>query len=116
MSLSKRLIFERHPEDDEARAKMKKSNWAYVEKFKFRLPCRRKTAEGKWDPVWPSYLVRAAEQLDIEYVFVNEGMFFQRREQCELVRQRAKELERRDTEATLESALVWQRLSDLLNQ
>jgi hypothetical protein len=95
---------------------MRKSNWDYVDKFKFRLPCRRKTADGKWDSCWPSYIVRAAEQLDIEYVFVNEGMFFQRREHCELVLQRAKELERRDAETAREHALVWQRLLGLLNQ
>lgn len=94
MSISKRILFERHPEDDEARAKIKKSNWDYVREFTFRLPCRRKGKDGKWDPCWPSYLARAAEQLDIEFVFVNEGMFFRLDKHRTATLNRAKQLEK----------------------
>lgn len=94
MSITKRILFENHPEDDAARAEIKKSNWDYIREFAFRLPCRRKGPDGRWDSCWPGYLSRAAEQLGIEFVFVNEGMFFRLDEDRAQVLQRAKQLEK----------------------
>lgn len=42
-----------------------------------RIPMRRKNPlhGRRWDPIWPSCLARAARELRIETVQINDGMF-----------------------------------------
>lgn len=110
MSISKRILFERHSEDDAARAKIKKSNGDYAAKFTFRLPRRRKGADGRWDVAWMWHLDKAADQLGLEYVNINDGMFFETEANRKAVVQRAKELEASYEERTRQHNERWRRL------
>jgi hypothetical protein len=79
MSLTKRVLFGKDPALDQIRRRIGEENWAYVDKFPFRVPMRRRNKGAgtpQWDRHWPISLERAVEELKLEVVRVNEGMFF----------------------------------------
>lgn len=91
MSLTKRIWFDRDPAYDELRKRRAQEAWAYREQFTFRIATRRKSKIGArhWDPFWTSCLLQAANELGIETVNVNNGMFLRTKSDQELVKARA---------------------------
>lgn len=84
MSLTKRIWIEKDPAYEEVRRRYAEEAWQHIREFKFRAPLRRRNrcASGPhWDPLWPRSLERAAKDLELEVVRVNNGMFFRTSEQ-----------------------------------
>lgn len=59
-----------------------------------RIPTRRKNPlhGRRWDPNWPSCLSRAARDLGVEAVNINDGLFVATEVEAERVKERAQEL------------------------
>jgi hypothetical protein len=79
VSLTKRIWIDRDPAYESARREYAEKAAEYRSEFIIRLPIRRRNSLASrphWDPIWPSSLARAARELEIEIVNVNEGMFF----------------------------------------
>lgn len=102
LSLTKRIWFDRDPAYEDIRQRIGEENQRYIEQFKFRAPLNRRNKladRPHWDPIWPSSLDRAAEELKIEVVRVNEGIFFRTREQRDATKRLAEVLWRKNIEA-----------------
>jgi hypothetical protein len=92
VSVSKRLFFDNDPADDEARRRLRELHWEHIEQFTFRIPTRRlnkRELPHEWDSLWPGSLSAAANELKIECVCVNAGMFFRTEEERDAVQARA---------------------------
>ena len=91
MSMSKRLLFDRNPLDEPYRERMRREAWERMEGFTHRIATRRRNPAGRpyWDPLWPSSLSRAARELKIEVVLINDGMFTREGPECDSIKARA---------------------------
>lgn len=93
MSLTKRIFREKDPAFEDVRQNHAISNEEYFKQFPFRLPTRRLPKRPiynkRWDPLWPSCINKAARELDIETVHINDGIFFKTADQMKLVKDRA---------------------------
>jgi hypothetical protein len=94
MSATKRLLFgpglQSEPFRSERRAKLEELE----ARLTVRIPTRRKNPlyGRRWDPNWPSCLARAARELGIEAVNINDGMFVATDADAERAKERAQEL------------------------
>lgn len=94
MSATKRLLF-----GGGIQSEPFKSAWSVKLKelqarLAVRIPTRRKNPlyGRRWDPHWPSCLARAAGELGIETVHINDGMFVATDAEAERVKAHAQEL------------------------
>lgn len=89
MSLTKRIFIDRDPAYAEVRERNGRENAAYREQFGYRIPINRRNPRGgkpHWDPYWPRCLSVAADDLEIEGIYVNSGMFLRTAEERDRVR------------------------------
>jgi uncharacterized protein YfaT (DUF1175 family) len=77
MSRTKRFLFENHAVDEPAKATLRAEFSERLSKLPVRIATRRKNKRPgrRWDPLWPSSLAKAARELAIEALRVNDGMF-----------------------------------------
>ena len=77
MSATKRLLFGGGRQSEPLKSAWKAKLEELEARLTVRIPTRRKNPlQGRrWDPLWPSCLARAARELGIETVQINDGMF-----------------------------------------
>lgn len=94
MSASKNLFFGKLPSSHPAKAELLGRLEEKQERLSVRIPTRRKNPlfGRRWDPLWPSCLRRAATELGIETLPVNDGLFVATDLDKERVTTRAQEL------------------------
>jgi hypothetical protein len=82
MSITKRVWIDRDPFYADVRAAYAREVDEHRSQFNVRLPTTRRAVHSAtgWDTLWPSGLIEAAKELNIEYVLINWGMFFCTRE------------------------------------
>lgn len=94
MSATKRLLFNRDRLPETISAQWSAKRDALESRLTVRIPTRRKnTVFGRrWDPLWPSCLRRAADDLSIEFMRVNDGLFVASEHEADRVKARAEAL------------------------
>ena len=94
MSMSKRLLFDRNPRDDDARERLRLQTSSYLADFPHRLAMRRRARPDAryWDRRWPMSVEQAVRELDIEVVRINGGMFARERIERDQIITRAEEI------------------------
>jgi len=92
MSMSKRLLFDRRPEDDVTRARMREG--AALHEFTFSIGTRRLNSRKPpyWCPRWRGALDKAVRELGVECRHVNEKVCFRTLEDREAILKRAEAL------------------------
>ncbi|MEY9103762.1 hypothetical protein ABIA24_006735 [Sinorhizobium fredii] len=76
------------PADDAARALIKANREQTISEYRFKIPLRRKNRLGagvKWDPIWPNSVKQAANELNIEFIQVNDQARTRTREEADKV-------------------------------
>lgn len=92
MSYSKRVLFGDDPADDAARIAIAASAARTIDEFRCKIPMRRKnrlSTAQRWDPVWPNSVTRAAKELGIDYIQVNDQICTRTREEAARVKEKA---------------------------
>jgi hypothetical protein len=94
MSRTKAFLFDRLPQDDARKAELTAEFKQHAAAFAFRVPTRRKNPLGRprWDPLWPACLRKAAKELGVETIQINDGLHLRSIEDRELVVERAEAL------------------------
>lgn len=95
MSATKRLLFDKSPELASARAVLREKLDELQSRLQVRIPTRRKNplfGRRRWDPLWPSSLRHAADDLGIEAVMIKDGLFVGSETDAKRVVQRAQEV------------------------
>lgn len=92
MSYSKRVLFGGDPADDGARIAIAVAAAKKIDEFRYKIPMRRKNRLGntpRWDPFWPNSIERAAKELGIAYIQVNDQICTRTREEAARVKEKA---------------------------
>lgn len=91
MSATKRLLFGGCLQSEPFKSAWSAKREELESRLTVRIPTRRKNPlyGRRWDPHWPSCLARAARELGIETVRINDGMFVATDEEAERVRTEA---------------------------
>ena len=91
MSMSKRILFGKEPLPESMRAERQRNLERLQSQFTVRIPTRRKNPfyGRRWDPMWPGCLARAARDLGIESVHVNDGLFVASDSDAERIKEQA---------------------------
>ena len=92
MSYSKRVLFGDDPADDAARAAIAVSISRTIDAFPCRIPAKRKnrlSSQPYWDPFWPNSIERAAKELCVECIRVNDQICIRTDEELTRVKERA---------------------------
>lgn len=92
MGLTKKILFDNLPEHDHIRDEMRAAASARTDAFPVKIPARRKNQMGtgaRWDPAWASHVTKAAKELDIEFIHVNDQICFRSAPEADRVRARA---------------------------
>ncbi|MCG6122971.1 MAG: hypothetical protein MEP57_09795 [Microvirga sp.] len=94
MSMSKRLLFDRNPLDDEAQGRMRRETADNLAEFTHRLAMKRKgnSTARYWDPRWPMSIEQAVSELGIDVIRVNDGMFTREEVERDEILERAEEI------------------------
>lgn len=95
MGLTKRALFDNDPAHDGIRQHWAEERDRLFAEFTVRLPTRRKNrllGGGRWDSLWPGSLAKAANELNIDHIGINDGMFFRTVEERERTARRGEEL------------------------
>jgi hypothetical protein len=91
MSMTKRIWFDRHPEDDPIRERLRAEASDDLQPFVHRIAMKRRNSAGRpyWDAFWPVSLNQAARELEIDVVRINGGMFTRQAEERQAIEARA---------------------------
>lgn len=92
MGFTKSVLFDNDPAHDGIRKEWAEERDRLFAEFTVRLATRRKNqlpGRGRWDPLWPGTLHKAADELGIKSVNINDGMFFRTAEDRDRTRSRA---------------------------
>lgn len=95
MGLSKRIWIDRDPAYAEVRQKYAEEAWERARQFTFRGALKRQNkvvSDPHWDPIWRNTPYRAAQQLGIEHITINDGIFFRTAEARQAVMKLAERL------------------------
>lgn len=99
MSLYKRIWIDKDPAYAGFRAAQTADAWKKANELValgFRIPTRRRNvfpgAIGRWCPFWANRVSRAADELEIEFIHVNDGMYFHTKAERDQTFARAEEL------------------------
>ncbi|WP_440657746.1 hypothetical protein [Ensifer adhaerens] len=101
MSISKRILFERDPNDDAARAEINARVAEAISDFSFKVPLRRKnqlSASPRWDPFWPNCVMQAAKDLGVKVKCVNDQVCTRTREEAVGVKKVAESIWKQELE------------------
>ena len=91
MSRTKAFLFDKLPQDEVIRAAMAREWSSRAKEFVVRIPTRRANPQGRprWDPLWPSCLHKAAQELRIETMQINDGLHLRNIAERDMVLERA---------------------------
>lgn len=94
MSMTKRFLFGRRPEDDPRREALRAAAGEEIAGYTFRLAAKKKNAAGRpyWCPYWRSSLDKAVRQLGIHHIYINDGLMLRTEADREAVLARASQL------------------------
>lgn len=84
MSLTKRIWLDRDPAYEDVRQEAARETAVYLAEFTHRIALRRRNRQaggGYWDVFWRSAVHRAAEQLNLEGVSINDGFLLRKAEE-----------------------------------
>lgn len=95
MGLSKRIWIDRDPAYAEVRQKYAEEASERANQFTFRAALKRRNkavSNPHWDPIWRNAPYRAAKELGVEHVTINDGIFFRTAEDRQAVLDLAEKL------------------------
>jgi len=95
MSRSKRILFGDDPADDAARTAIAIAAARMIGEFPCKVATRRKNRLGsapRWDPFWANAVTRAARQLWIEVIQVNDQICARTQDEAAKIKETAERL------------------------